>query len=195
MAQRITNRQQAFLDAYRELGFVHGAALQASVSRELHYNALRLSKPYREAFQEIEQILALRLEEEARRVALQGNPEPIYYGRKIVGYRARPSEKLLIFLLQANNPEKFLDPFCRSRKRKPDRRPISRRSAATPSFSWKRLRRSLRDQSVSGLSGRKPTGRVALSPPTKPARNSETIPAPQTLKHSQPAAPDRGPKT
>jgi len=140
MAKRLTKRQQAFLDAYRELGFVHGAAHQAGVSRELHYNALRGSKPDREAFSEIEQIFALNLEEEARRIVVVGNPEPIYYGRKIVGYRNRPSEKLLIFLLQTNNPEKFLHPFLRRKKRKPDSRSKSRRSAAAPSFSWKRLR-------------------------------------------------------
>jgi len=129
MPSRITKRQQAFLNAYSELGFVHGAALQADVSRELHDNALRVSKPDREAFSEIEQIFPLNLEEEARRIAVQGNPEPIYYGRKIVGYRNRPSDKLLIFLLQANNPEKFLHPFRRRKKRKPDSRAISRRAS------------------------------------------------------------------
>ena len=157
MAKKLTKRQQAFLDAYRELGFVHGAALQAGVSRDLHDNALPVSKPYREAFFEIEQIFAMRLEEEARRVALEGTPEPIYYGRKIVGYRNRPSEKLLIFLLQANNPEKFLDPFRRSRKRKPDRRPISRRASTGFNASWKRDLQSRRTRPITLVRRRRST--------------------------------------
>jgi len=159
MAKKLTKRQQAFLDAYRELGFVHGAALQAGVSRELHYNAMRVSKPYREAFSEIEQIFAMNLEEEARRLALVGEIEPVYYGRKIVGFRHRPSEKLLIFLLKANAPEKFVEPLRRPRKRKPDRRAISRRSATAPKFSWKQMSRALRNQSLSGGSIRKPARR------------------------------------
>uniref|UniRef100_UPI00301BE610 hypothetical protein n=1 Tax=Vibrio cholerae TaxID=666 RepID=UPI00301BE610 len=38
-------RQQTFLDADRELGFVHGGALKAEDSRELHDKGLRVSKP------------------------------------------------------------------------------------------------------------------------------------------------------
>src|SRR6218665_682443 len=159
MAKKITKRQQAFLDAYRELGFVHGAALKAGVSRELHYNAMRVSKPYREAFREIEQTFALKLEEEARRLAVIGEVVPVYYGRKLVGFRNRPSDRLLIFLLKANNPEKFVEPLRRRRRQKPDSRAKSRRSSASASFSWKRMSRALRNQSLSGVSGRRGTRR------------------------------------
>src|SRR6218665_276098 len=177
MAKKITKRQQAFLDAYRELGFVHGAALKAGVSRELHYNAMRVSKPYREAFREIEQTFALKLEEEARRLAVIGEVVPVYYGRKIVGFRNRPSDRLLIFLLKANNPEKFVEPLRRRRTRKPDSRAISRGNAVAPSFSWKRMSRALRNQSVSGGSIRKP----APSPSVPPPCNPEVLPAPKVV--------------
>jgi len=192
MAKRLTKRQQAFLGAYRELGFVDGAALKAGVSRELHDNAMRVSKPYREAFFEIEQIFALSLEEEARRLALVGEIEPVYYGRKIVGFRNRPSDRLLFFLLKANAPEKFVEPLRRPRKRKPDRRPISRRRAAASKFSWQRLRRSLRIQSLSGSSGRIPARRIGPPSSTKPARHSGSTSGPQ---RSCTATPGRGPKT
>src|SRR6218665_3676553 len=48
MARKLTKRQQAFLNAYRELGFVHGAVQKAGVSRELHYNALQADLPISE---------------------------------------------------------------------------------------------------------------------------------------------------
>ena len=198
MAKRLTKRQQAFLDAYREFGFVHGAALKAGVSRELHYNAMRVSKPYREAFREIEQTFALKLEEEARRLAVIGEVVPVYYGRKLVGFRNRPSDRLLMFLLKANNPEKFVEPFRRRRTRKPDSRAKSRRSAAASSFSWKRMSRALRNQSLSGGSGRRGISQRTPASVVAPVNCSVPIVAPQVnLPISEPTSietrkPDSG---
>ena len=113
---------------------------------------------------------------------------PVYYGRKIVGFRNRPSDRLMIFLLKANNPEKFVEPLRRRRKRKPDSRAISRRSAASASFSWKRMSRALRNQSLSGDSGRRGTRRKTPESAAAPVNGSVPMVALQAdLPISEPA--------
>ncbi|AMV19112.1 hypothetical protein VT03_14575 [Planctomyces sp. SH-PL14] len=128
MPKPLTPKQQAFLEAYRTYGIVRIAAAKAGVSRELHYNALRVSETYRHALAAIEKEHALHLEEQARTIARnQGDPEPVFYGRKLVGFKRRFSDKLLVFLLEANNPEKFRHPKApRQRRPKPDTQAISR---------------------------------------------------------------------
>jgi hypothetical protein len=103
----LTERQQAFLNAYRYSGMVKEAAAEAGCSRELHYNALRTSEAYREAFAVLQQVLAFELEEEARRRAVDGVKIPVVYRGKVIGYDTRYSDNLLVFLLEANHPEKF----------------------------------------------------------------------------------------
>lgn len=107
MPGELTEAQRSFLDAYRVFGMVKAAAEQAGVSRELHYNALRTSESYRHAFQIAQRDSALALEEEARNRAIDGYDEPVFQRGKIVGFRRRYSDRLLIFLLEANVPEKF----------------------------------------------------------------------------------------
>lgn len=107
MNKLITERQQAFLDAYRYSGMVKEAAETIGRSREMHYGAMRTSDAYREAFALVQSDVAVELEEEARRRAVDGVKVPILYRGKVIGYDTRRSDALLIFLLEANNPEKF----------------------------------------------------------------------------------------
>ena len=107
MNNRLTERQQAFLDAYRYSGMVKEAAETIGCSRELHYGAMRTSEAYREAFALVQCDVAVELEEEARRRAVDGVKVPIVFRGKVVGYDTRHSDALLIFLLEANHPEKF----------------------------------------------------------------------------------------
>ena len=107
MCKPLTERQQAFLDAYRTNGLVKPAAEQAGCSRELHYGALRSSETYREAFAMVQRELVDELEEEARRRAIYGVKIPKLYRGKVIGYETRYSDTLLMYLLEANDPEKF----------------------------------------------------------------------------------------
>ena len=121
MPKPLTTKQQAFLEAYRIYGIIRIAAAKSGVSRELHYNALRISETYRQALAAIEKEHALQLEEQARTIARnQGIPEPVYYGRKLVGFKRRFSDKLLICLLEANHPEKFRRPKAPRKRPPPD---------------------------------------------------------------------------
>src|SRR5688572_24384040 len=80
MPKPLTIKQQAFLDAYRTYGIVRIAAAKSGVSRELHYNALRVSETYCQALAAIDKEHALQLEEQARTIILnQGVPEPVFY--------------------------------------------------------------------------------------------------------------------
>jgi len=154
MTTPLTKHQEAFLEAFRTYGIVRIAAGMAGVSRELHYNALRVSETYREAFATIQQDHAFRLEEEARAIAVEGIPEPVYYGRQIVGFRRKYSGRLLIRLLEANDPAKFCRPRAPARRRRrPDTGaffrtrlpPILAERRAQPRSdrsTWKRLRRT-----------------------------------------------------
>src|SRR6218665_295723 len=118
MTKPLTRPQEAFLDAYRIYGIVRIAAPKAGVSRELHYNAMRVSETYRQAFARIQQEHALGLEEQARAIAVDGIPEPVYYGRKLVAFKRKHSDSLLIRLLEANDPEKFGRPKAPARRRR-----------------------------------------------------------------------------
>src|SRR6218665_1098001 len=154
MTKPLTRPQEAFLDAYRIYGIVRIAAPQAGVSRELHYNAMRVSETYREAFAAIQREHALGLEEQAREIAVNGIPEPVYYGRKLVAFKRKHSDSLLIRLLEANDPEKFGRPKAPAgRRRKPVHgvnfqtrlaKVLSERKAHPRSdrSTWKRLRRA-----------------------------------------------------
>jgi len=118
MPKRLTRRQQAFLEAYRVWGFIKIAADKASVSRELHYNALRVSETYRDTFSAIEKEHTDALVQQAQELSLQGPIAPVYYSRKIVGFRLNPSIRLLMKQLRLADPKKFS--FRKPRPRKPD---------------------------------------------------------------------------
>ncbi len=154
MTKPLTERQEKFLDAFRTYGIVLIAARKAGVSHELHYNAMRVSETYRQAFAAIQQQHALGLEEQAREIAVNGIPEPVYYGRKLVAFKRKHSDSLLIRLLEANAPEKFGRPKAPARRR---RRPDGGRNFQTglarilaerrtqprsDRSTWKRLRRT-----------------------------------------------------
>jgi len=54
----LTRRQQALPSALRDTGFISPADELVGVSRELHYNALRVSPVYRRAFAAIQKHLS-----------------------------------------------------------------------------------------------------------------------------------------
>ena len=118
MPKCLTRRQHAFLEAYRTWGFIKIAADKANVSRELHYNAMRVSETYRDAFAAIEQAQREALIQQAQELSLQGPIAPVYYSRKIVGFRLNPDIRLLMKQLRQADPKKFR--FRQPRSRKPD---------------------------------------------------------------------------
>ncbi len=101
--------QRKFLAAYSEMGNITRATEEADISRQTHYNWMSQDPEYAEAFKKAERLAADKLEEEARRRAVEGIEEPVYQGGELVGSKMKYSDTLLIFLLKGNKPDKFAD--------------------------------------------------------------------------------------
>ena len=102
-------KKRAFLAAYAELGNITAAAAAADVSRSMHYTWLERDRRYAAAFAQAHEMVGDHLEAEARRRAVEGWDEPVYYQGQVVGSIRRYSDTLLIFLLKGARPEKFRD--------------------------------------------------------------------------------------
>lgn len=102
-------KKRAFLAAYAELGNVSGAAEIAGINRMSHYHWLEGDERYAEVFAQAHEIACDHLESEARRRAIEGTHEPVFYQGKQVGSVKRYSDTLLIFLLKGARPDKFRD--------------------------------------------------------------------------------------
>lgn len=100
-------RRRKFLDALSETGDVSAAAKAAGLSRG---EALRLreeDESFRSVWDDANESAVDALEAEARRRALEGDEEDIYYRGEVVGTKIRKSDGMLEFLLKAYRPEKF----------------------------------------------------------------------------------------
>jgi len=105
----LTPNQRAFLKAFAESGLVGLAAKAADIDRGLHARWLKSSAAYRVAFETAHERAIETMEEEARRRAVEGVQEAVYYEGKVCGHRLRYSDNLLMFLLKAARPEKYVE--------------------------------------------------------------------------------------
>src|SRR5260370_33284515 len=104
MAPLETSSQDRFLGAFAACGSIARAARWAKVSREMHNMWLWTDPMYKKRLKEVQKQIA---EDEAVRRAYEGVRVPVWYKGKIVAYKIKYSDSLLISLLQAYNPEKF----------------------------------------------------------------------------------------
>ena len=123
---RVLNfKQRVFLAVYAELGNVRAAARAAKVARRSHYYWLEQSE-YAVTFASVREEAMDLLEGEARRRAVEGVEEPVIYRGKLCYQKEldpetgemrttgkllttrRYSDTLLIFLLKAARPEKYV---------------------------------------------------------------------------------------
>lgn len=107
-AQRRLNKEK-FLQAYAQTGNVSAAAKLAEVARRTHYEWLERDTRYAARFAEAVDEAADRLETEARRRAVSGVSEPVFYKGEKVGAMQKYSDVLLIFLLKGARPEKYAE--------------------------------------------------------------------------------------
>ena len=105
----LTANQRAFLAAYAEVGTVTAAAEAAQINRKQHQRWMHGEGGYQEAFAAAKERAIDRLEEEARRRAVDGVPEPVFYKGEAVGAVRKYSDTLLIFLLKGALPNKYRD--------------------------------------------------------------------------------------
>lgn len=96
-----------FLSALSEYGNVTQAAAAIGVHRPLLYYERNKDGSFAEVWDEAAAIGAARLEDEARRRAVEGWLEPVHYKGERTGEVRRYSDTLLIVLLKAHHPEKY----------------------------------------------------------------------------------------
>ena len=100
-------RRAAFLDELEMSGNVSRAARLIDVSRRSLYDRRAADSEFARAWQDALDAAMDALEEEARRRALEGNEEPVFYQGKPVGRVRKYSDPLLMFLLRAHRPARF----------------------------------------------------------------------------------------
>jgi hypothetical protein len=103
--------QERFLEELADTGSVSTAASVAGTSRTRVYELRKADPTFASAWQDAEEIAVDRLEDEARRRALEGVPEPLVSGGKLVrDGEGKPitirrySDNLLLALLKAHRP-------------------------------------------------------------------------------------------
>ena len=104
-------RQERFLKALAETGSVTVAVSVAGISRSRCYAHRKVDTAFAAAWDEAEEVAADRLEDEARRRAIEGVPEPLVSAGKLVRDDdgqpiavRRYSDNLLLALLKAHRP-------------------------------------------------------------------------------------------
>ncbi len=104
-------RQERFLKALADTGSVTAAVAVAGTSRSRAYELRRADPAFAADWDEAEETAADRLEDEARRRGVEGVPEPLVSGGKVVRDDdgqpiaiRRYSDALLLALLKAHRP-------------------------------------------------------------------------------------------
>jgi hypothetical protein len=108
---RAKPKQRAFLAAVAQTGNITAAAKLSKVGRTLHYEWSKTQPEYAEAFNAAMDQACDLLEVEARRRAMKGIREPVYYLGHEIGHVQKYSDTLLIFLLKGSRPEKYRERY------------------------------------------------------------------------------------
>jgi hypothetical protein len=104
---RSPRKIERFLNALREGRTVSAAAADAGVSFRLVYYWRAKDADFAKAWQEALEEGTDRLEDEARRRAVEGTTKPIYQRGERVGEVQVYSDALLMFLLKGRRPDKY----------------------------------------------------------------------------------------
>jgi hypothetical protein len=108
--QATAKRQALFLEAYALDGTIMHAAKRAGINRKTHFRWMKEAE-YAQRFLAAQEEAADLLEREARRRALVGVDEPVFYKGVQCGAVRKYSDVLLIFLLKGLRPEKYRERF------------------------------------------------------------------------------------
>lgn len=105
--QRQQQKKAVFLAAYAEIGTITHAAMRAQVDRTTIYRWRDSDPVFAAALDEADLMAAERLEQEARRRAVDGVEKPVWHKGQMVGSVREYSDTLLIFLLKGALPDKY----------------------------------------------------------------------------------------
>ncbi len=104
---RQQKKKAVFLEAYAEIGTITHAAMRAQVDRTTIYRWRDSDPVFAAALDEADLMAAERLEQEARRRAVDGVEKPVWHKGQMVGSVREYSDTLLIFLLKGALPDKY----------------------------------------------------------------------------------------
>ncbi len=107
--KRTPKKVEAFLDGLSAGLSVTGACEQAVIGRRTVYEWREQDPDFAANWDAALEAGTDILEDEARRRAVEGVEEPVFYQGKPVGQVRKYSDVLLIFLLKGRRPEKFKD--------------------------------------------------------------------------------------
>lgn len=102
-------KRSQFLAALADCGNVTRAAEATELSRVYLYQVKREDEDFANEWEKAERIGSLRLEDEARRRAVEGWEEPVWHRGEMCGAVKKYSDTLLIVLLKAHHPEKYAE--------------------------------------------------------------------------------------
>jgi hypothetical protein len=109
-AQTITQEQrEAFIATLADTRNVTVAAREAGIARRAAFALRTRDADFAADWLDAEEAASDLLEHEARKRAIEGIEEPVYYHGKEVGKVRRHSETLLLMFLRAERPEKFAE--------------------------------------------------------------------------------------
>lgn len=100
-------KKEAFLELIRSTANISKACRAMNVSRFAVYEHKKNDEEFSKAWDEAYEEAVDSLEQEARRRAVEGTDEPVFYQGEVVGHIRRYSDTLLIFLLKGARPEKY----------------------------------------------------------------------------------------
>lgn len=106
---RTLGKQSAFLAHYMKTCHIKESADAAEISRETHYEWLRVDPAYKQAFEDAKPIAADFLHDIAVERASKGWLEPVYQNGAEIGQIRKFDNRLLEFLLKGHKREMFGD--------------------------------------------------------------------------------------
>ena len=107
---KLTHKKRAiFLASLSECGNVTKAAEAVGVNRVYLYEVRAKDEAFAKSWEEAAKLGALRLEDEARRRAIDGWEEPVWHKGEMCGKIRKYSDTLLIVLLKAHHPDKYAE--------------------------------------------------------------------------------------
>jgi molybdenum-dependent DNA-binding transcriptional regulator ModE len=99
-------QQREFLVHFAICGNILQAAENVGIERQKHYEWLN-DPEYKKMFEDAKEDAADALEKEARRRAVEGVDEPVFYQGCVCGTVRKYSDLLLTVLLKGNRPDKY----------------------------------------------------------------------------------------
>lgn len=103
-------KRKAFLVALAETGQVTKAARAVGYTNTSFLHRMRRNdEAFAEEWKQAEDAAGDFLIEEARRRAVEGVLEPIYYKGEVAGYKTNHSDALLMFIIRGLRPETYRD--------------------------------------------------------------------------------------